>query len=145
MVPLPTIPVAGLALSLFGASVAGYLTVEHGAGRSPVCGIGHGCEIVAESSYAHVGDVPTAAFGLFMYLTLALLYGVRLLSPPEDVQRVFRLAIGGIALAGTATSAWLTYVELYVLHAICAWCVASACVVMLLLALSLRDRKACDR
>jgi uncharacterized membrane protein len=38
-----------------------------------------------------------------------------------------------VALAGTLFSGYLTYLELFVIHAICQWCVASAVIVTLLL------------
>ena len=134
------LPLAGLALCLVGAAVSGYLTIEHGRGASPICAFGKGCEIVAQSAYASVGRIPTSAFGLLMYLTLGVLYLVRLLAaPPARVDRAFRLAALALVFIGVGTSAWLTYVELYVIHAVCIWCVTSAIVVSLLLVLAVPD------
>lgn len=137
---LALLPTAGLGLSLLGAGVAGYLTVEHGGGASPLCVFGQGCQVVAQSTYAQIGVVPTAALGLAMYLALAVLYGVRLVSSlPGRVERFYQGAGLALALAGTGVSAWLTYVELYVLHAVCIWCVVSAATVALLLAVAVAD------
>ena len=134
------LPAVGLALALLGAGIAGYLTFEYARGSSPICAFIKGCDVVAESAYARVGGIPTPAFGLGMYLVLAVLYGVRLLSPPpEQVERVFRAASLVLTIAGTGISAWLTYIELFVLHAICSWCIASAVIVTLLLAVAAAD------
>jgi uncharacterized membrane protein len=90
--------------------------------------------VVAQSAYAGLWGIPTAAFGLIMYLSLGVLYSVRLFSPPPaTVEGAFRLAALALTVSGTGVSAWLTYVELYVLHAVCVWCVVSAVVVTLLL------------
>ena len=134
------LPVIGLTLSLLGAGIAGYLTIEHGRGASPICAFGQGCEVVAQSTYASLGGVPTAAFGLLMYLTLAVLYAVRLFSPPPArVEPVFRLATLGIALVGSGISAWLTYVQAYILNAMCIWCVSSEVTISLLLIVATVD------
>jgi uncharacterized membrane protein len=131
---------AGLGLCLIGAAVSGYLTIEHGRGASPICAFGKGCEIVAQSAYASVGRIPTSAFGLLMYLTVGVLYLVRLVAaPPARVDWAFRLAVLVLVFIGAGMSAWLTYVELYVIHAVCIWCVTSVIVVGLLLALAVPD------
>lgn len=131
------LPATGLALALLGVGVSGYLTIEHGRGASPICAFGQGCQVVAQSTYADLWGIPTAAFGLGMYLVLAVLYGVLLASlPPPRVEMAFRWVALVLVLAGTGVSAWLTYVELYVLHAVCIWCVVSAGAVTLLLALA---------
>ncbi len=134
------LPALGLALSLLGAGVSGYLTVEHGRGASPLCAFGQGCAVVAQSAYASLWGVPTAAFGLLMYLKVSVLYGVLLFSPPPfEVQRAFRWATLAIVLAGFGVSAWLAYVQLYVLNAVCIWCASSEAIVTLLLAVAVAD------
>ncbi len=135
-----SLSIIGLALALLGAGIAGYLTFEYARGSSPICAFVQGCDVVAESAYARVAGIPTPAFGLGMCLVLAVLYGVRLLSPPpQQVERVFRAASLVLTIAGTGVSAWLTYVELYILHTICSWCLASAVTVTLLFAVAVAD------
>lgn len=136
----PSLPATGLALALLGVGVSGYLTVEHGRGASPICAFGQGCQVVAQSTYADLWGIPTAAFGLLMYLALAVMYGVRLSAPPPGrVEQAFRGTALALSFVGTGVSAWLTYVELYVLHAVCFWCVVSAGAVTLLLAVAVAD------
>jgi len=123
---------ASIGLAAIGIAVAGYLTWVHYAGLNPVCvGGSHGCETVQASRYAEVAGIPVAVIGLAGYLALlatALAGGF-----------AARAAGAALAVGGVAFSAYLTYLELFEIHAICQWCVASA-VVMLLLAVTLVAR-----
>jgi uncharacterized membrane protein len=117
--------IAGLAAVLAGAGVASYLTYVHYAGLQPFCaGGGHGCERVQSSPYARLGGIPVALLGLGGYLAIA----VALLAPGERA----RLAAAALAVSGFGFSAYLTYLELFVIDAICQWCVASAVLLTLL-------------
>ena len=109
---------AAIACSLLGLAIAGYLTYVHYAGISPVCEIAHGCEKVQTSPWSAVAGVPVALLGLLGYAgTLAVLLA------PGDVGLT---AAAGQALVGAGFSAYLTYREVFTIHAICIWCVASA-------------------
>jgi uncharacterized membrane protein len=117
--------IAGLAVVLAGVGVASYLTYVHYAGLQPFCaGGGHGCERVQSSSYARLGGIPVALLGLAGYLAIA----AALLAPGERA----RLAAAALAVSGFGFSAYLTYLELFVIDAICQWCVASAVLLTLL-------------
>ena len=102
--------VAGL-----GLAIAGYLVFVHYSGSEPVCAIAHGCTVVQTSRYASLAGVPVALLGLLAYAALlaALAFDRR-------------SAAALVALTGAGFSAWLTYVELAILDAVCVWCVASA-------------------
>ena len=126
-------------LSLVGAGITAYLTLEHGQGNSPACIVGHGCSVIASSKYAHIGSLPTASLGLFAYLVLALVSGSRMLQPPEEIERTMRYLALGIAFAGAAFSGWLMYLAISVLHATCIWCISSAVTITLIFVLSLID------
>jgi uncharacterized membrane protein len=117
--------IAGLVVALAGIGVASYLTYVHYAGLQPFCaGGGHGCERVQSSSYARLGGIPVALLGLAGYLAIA----AALLAPGERA----RLAAAALAVSGFGFSAYLTYLELFVIDAICQWCVASAVLLTLL-------------
>jgi uncharacterized membrane protein len=113
-------------LALAGIGVATYITVVEAGGDAPQClAGGHGCETVANSSYSHIAGVNVAVLGIIGYVVLllcALLTG--------DVVRIAGVAT---ALIGFGFSAYLTYLELFVIDAICQWCVASAVLMTLLL------------
>lgn len=116
---------AALALSLVGIGVAGYLTWVHYAGIEPVCvGGSGGCERVQTSEYADLFGIPVAALGLVGYISI----GLASLGRTDT----FRLAAAALALAGAGFSLYLTYLELFVIEAICQWCVASAVLMCLL-------------
>jgi uncharacterized membrane protein len=111
--------VTALLLAGLGIAVGTYLTYIHYAGLQPFCAGGsHGCERVQSSTYAKVGGVPVAVLGLAGYLVIA----TALLLRGEQA----RLAAAACAVIGFGFSAYLTYLELFVINAICQWCVASA-------------------
>ena len=118
------------ALALLGMAISGYLTTVHYADRPIICAGISSCETVNTSTYASVGGVPVALLGLGAYSTIALL---ALLS------RRLSWALPALtftALVGVLYSAYLTWVELAVLHAICLWCVTSAVVITAIAVLS---------
>ena len=116
------------AVALIGLGIAAYLTVVHYTGTAPACAIAHGCEVVQSSAYASLAGVPVALLGLLGYVAI-------LAALARDGEE-WRTAAAFLSLAGLGFSAWLTYVEVGVLHAICIWCVGSAVCMVLLAGLS---------
>jgi uncharacterized membrane protein len=117
-----------LALAAAGLAVATYLTVVHYSGGSPVCAISHGCETVQHSRYAKLGGIPVAVLGLAGYLVVLGLVALD--------RSATRLAVAGATIVGFGFSAYLTYLELFQIHAICQWCVGSAAIMTALLVLA---------
>jgi uncharacterized membrane protein len=121
--------VGALAVAGLGVGVAGYLTYVHYAGLQPFCAGGsHGCERVQSSSYASLAGIPVAVLGLAGYAAIA----IALIAPGERA----RLAAAALAVSGFGFSAYLTYLELFVIDAICQWCVASAALLTVLAVLA---------
>jgi uncharacterized membrane protein len=117
-------------LALAGIAIAGYLTYVHYAELEPLCvGGGGGCERVQASPYAELAGVPVALLGLIGYATV-----LASLALPEALGRP---VAAFVSLVGFGFSAWLTYVELVRIDAVCQWCVASAVVMTALAAVSL--------
>jgi uncharacterized membrane protein len=117
-----------IAVAALGLGIAGYLTVVHYAGGEPVCAIAHGCATVQKSAYAELAGVPVALLGILGYVaTLGALAG--------DGERA-RTAAAVLSFAGCGFSAWLTWIEVAELDAICVWCVGSALCMAALAALS---------
>jgi uncharacterized membrane protein len=106
--------------------VAGYLAIVRLLGESAVCGPSSGCETVAASEYSVVLGIPVAAWGVGFSLVVA---GCALAWWRRADRRPLLLAYG-LLLLGTLAVAYLTYLELFVIHAICAWCVAYAITVV---------------
>ena len=100
----------------------------HYAGGSPVCAIAHGCETVQKSRYAEFAGIPVAVLGLLGYIGI-------LASLTRD-DETSRTVTAFISIAGLAFSGYLTYLELFTIHAICIWCVGSAICMLLLTGLS---------
>ena len=114
-------------LSLVGFFVALYLWLyKIGAIGVLQCGAG-GCETVQTSRYAELFGVPVAFYGVAGY---ALLLGLSVagLQPKLLGARGVTAALLVLSTGGFLFSAYLTYLELFVIHAICRWCVASAAV-----------------
>jgi uncharacterized membrane protein len=112
-------------LGLIGLGIAIYLTIVHYTGAEPICGISHGCHTVQTSKYAELAGLPVAVLGLAGYAALLLALPIR-----GENGRLIRVAITAI---GFLFSAYLTYLELFVINAICQWCVASAILMTALL------------
>ncbi len=96
-----------------------------------MCAVNHGCETVQKSKYAELAGVPVALIGLIGYVGILASFLLR-----GDNGRLARVALTAI---GFAFSAYLTYLELFEIHAICQWCVGSAVIMTVLLALSVYD------
>jgi uncharacterized membrane protein len=112
-------------VALAGIGVSAYLTAVRAAGDSPTCVIGGGCTTVQKSEYSELLGVPVAWLGLAAYV--GLLVAAIL---PGQLGRALGLFT---AVVSFGFSAWLTYAEIFLIEAICAWCVASAVLVTLAL------------
>lgn len=124
-------------VSLIGLADAIYLTVEHVTGQSVRCTIVAGCSEVLSSQYAVVAGVPLAAIGAAAYFS---------------VFSLATLAAFGYRVAGTLLtvlvllmflfSLWLIYLQAFVIHAFCQFCLLSAAVTTALLIVALFARRA---
>ena len=112
-------------LSIAGLGASGYLTYSHYADKPTACaGIGS-CEYVQTSEYSEILGVPVALLGLLFFVAFGALALVRLVRGPDDPDWAQPAAFS-MTLGGTAFVSYLTYVELFVIDAICPWCVATA-------------------
>ncbi len=130
---MPRPPEAALRVALgvvavAGLGVSGYLTAVRASGGDPACVVGGGCTTVQDSEYSELAGIPVAVLGLVAYGTLLV---AALL--PGPLGRALGLFT---ALVGVGFSAWLTYAELVLIEAICAWCVASAVLITLALVIT---------
>ena len=131
-----TLPWIGLALlGLPGSAVAAYLTYAHWADRPTVCGGIGECELVQTSEYSDIAGVPVALLGLLFFLAMPVLALARIRRLPVALEWAQPVVLS-MALAGTAFVGYLTYVELFVLEAICVWCVGLATLTAASLALT---------
>ena len=125
-------------LALLGFLVSLYMLAYAMGFTGPViCGIGN-CEAVQNSPYARIGPVPVAALGVLGYLGLLILSFMGL-QPSSRAFRRLPLGLLGGGIAGLAFSAYLTYLEAFVIHAWCQWCVSSAIIMALAFLASLPE------
>ena len=131
-----------LGLTLLGLGVSAYLTWVKLTGNTASCGTVGDCESVNNSRYAAIGAVPIALLGALSYLVLLALLLIEHRRPPAA--ETARLMVFGVSLIGTLYSAYLTYLEVAVLRAICPYCVASAIAVTAVLILCVLRLRSAD-
>jgi uncharacterized membrane protein len=114
------------ALALAGLGIATYLLAVRVLGEAPACGPIKGCETVAASEYATIAGIPVALFGV---LFSVVLLGACLAWWRRADRRALYAAYG-LGLAGILAVLYLTYLELFVIEAICVWCVSYALTIL---------------
>ena len=119
---------AAAALALVGAGLAGYLLYARYTGATLACSSG-GCETVQRSRYSELLGVPVAALGLFAYLTLLVAAAAR--------GELARLVQAMVALTALGFTTYLLFVQLWLIGAVCDWCLASDAVTTALAGLAL--------
>ncbi len=126
------------ALALIGVFVALYLTMyKMGVIGHLACGFGS-CERVNTSKWAIFAGAPVAAWGLGFYVA-TLVVAIAGTSPSLVHRREISYLLAAMSGVGVAFSAWLTYLELYVIDAICRYCVMSAVIVTAIFIVSIAD------
>lgn len=135
----------GLAvLALCGVLLATYLALHDlGYIGTLACGSG-GCELVQTSRWSRLLGIHVAVWGAAYYLAVFAVALAAVQEPYADDPR-FSIALLALTGWGVLFSGWLTYVELFRIHAICRWCVGSATIVVVLFALALLDYRARTR
>jgi uncharacterized membrane protein len=118
--------------------VSGYLTWAYLGNQPIICGQSEGCDQVRNSVYSHVLGIPVAALGLLAYVCLLGLVLLRRWTL-DVLQGYVPFAMFGVSLVGVLYSAYLTYLEFYVILAVCRWCIASAVIMTAFFVLALFD------
>lgn len=122
----------GIALSVIGLAIAIYLASTRLFHTGLVCGVSS-CGIVNGSRYALLLGIPVAFFGVAFYLAMLIMV----------VLRRYRLFLIS-SVIGVLFSAYLTYLEAFVIHAWCQWCVFSAWITLCLFIIGYRLFKSQD-
>ena len=130
---LPVLPAWPIpVLAIIGIGVSAYLGSVETSGAEAVCGPVGDCNAVQESEYARLFGVPIGVLGVVGYsLILAGWLMARLLE--VRMADLVRTGIAAGAFAGTLFSAYLTFLEPFVIGATCMWCIASALTMLALL------------
>lgn len=112
-----TLRALAAATAVAGLGVAAYLTWAHYADSEVVCVVGGGCETVQKSEYSEIAGIPVALLGLLSYCVVLGL--VAWDSPPA------KLGAATLALVGLLFAVYLLVVQLFVIDAICVWCMVN--------------------
>jgi uncharacterized membrane protein len=116
-------------LALVGLFVSLYLWLHRiGMIGTLSCGAAGGCETVQTSPYAVFLGRPVALYGVGGYAVLLAL-GLAGLHPRLAAPRALALVTVLVATAGFAFTLYLKYLEFFVIHAVCRWCVVSAAII----------------
>jgi uncharacterized membrane protein/thiol-disulfide isomerase/thioredoxin len=132
---------AFVTLTLIGLGVAGYLAYVETQAVAAVCGPVGDCNAVQTSEYAYLfGVLPIGVLGVVGYvlILIAWLWG-RLRS--DRLAEAAPLIVFGLTAFGVVFSLYLTFLEPFVIQAVCIWCLTSAVIMMLLMLLSLRPAR----
>jgi len=121
---IPPKVIAGgwLAFSLMGFLDAVYLTIQHYRGAGQECGPLWECDMVMASQYAVMGDIPIALMGAAYYLVIFLL-GVAYFDTKHS--RILTVIVL-LTVPGFLSSLILLYLQVFVIHALCFYCLISA-------------------
>jgi uncharacterized membrane protein len=125
-------------VALAGLFVAAYLALyKMGVIGTLTCSVGS-CETVQLSRWSTLLGLPVAAWGVGYY---AVVFALTLAAVQERFAESRGLSVALVVLTtwGVIFSAWLTYLELFVIHAICQWCVVSAVLAAVLFVLCWMD------
>ena len=120
-----------LVAAIAGTAVSGYLAWENAQGKSGVCTVVHGCSTVQQSKYGKVLGIPISIPGLALYVVLVAAAGLLLTNFRGWASYAILIAFFG-SLFGLAFSAFLTYLEAFVIDAWCIYCIVSALLMVLL-------------
>jgi uncharacterized membrane protein/thiol-disulfide isomerase/thioredoxin len=124
----PLIPL----LAVLGLGVASYMAYVEITHVAAVCGPVGECNVVQTSQYATIAGIPVAVLGLIFYLAVLVLWAVQR-SATGKWARPAALALLALAAFSVLFSIYLTLLELFVIHAVCMWCLSSAVIATLIL------------
>ncbi len=114
-------------VAVFGICIAAYIAIAQADGGAPAClAGGGGCEKIANSSHSELLGIDVAVLGVIGYVLLLLTALLR-----GDGARMAGFAL---AVAGFGFTVYLTHLELFVIDAVCQWCLLSALLMTVLFA-----------
>lgn len=127
------IKILSLFLSFLGFLDASYLTILHYKHVTPPCSVTHGCEFVLTSQYATIGNLPISLIGSFYYTLLLILLGLSLQGIKKISFIQFSSKLGNwllqidhliylLVISSLFVSLYLLYLQMFVIHAFCQFC-----------------------
>jgi uncharacterized membrane protein len=123
--------------ALVGLAEATYLTVQYLTGETIVCAGSTGCFEVLGSRYARIGGIPVAAFGAIAYFA-AFSFAIFTVFGYARARTFFSLTV----CAMFAATLWFLFVQAFILHAFCRYCLFSAAIIFFLTGIVVASRPA---
>lgn len=120
--------------ALIGFADSAYLTAQHLRGIIPPCGLTKTCDTVLNSAYASIGPVPVSALGLIYYGTVLVL----LVAYLDTYHRRILHWTSWLVSAGMLATLYFVFVQAFVLHAWCMYCLTSAFMTCIMFACAVR-------
>jgi len=99
-----------------------YLAAKHYLGSTPPCVLLKGCEVVTTSKFATVGGVSVAVFGAVYYLAVLVLVIAYLDSKNHSLLKI----LSRFTVLGVLATAWFLFLQIFILKALCIYCLVSA-------------------
>jgi uncharacterized membrane protein len=125
-------------IALIGVFLSLYLTLyKLGYIGTLACGTGS-CEYVQLSKWGTFLGLPVAGWGLGFYAAVLAIAVTGIQERFEGSRRLTVLLVG-VTGWGVLFTLWLTYLELFVIHAVCRWCLGSATLTLVLFGLAVWD------
>lgn len=131
--PMKRIGVVGiLVLAFLGLADSAYVALQDMSGAPLLCSIENlsGCNIVAASPYSDLFGIPIAQYGVLFYAALFALAALELVV----FDRLLRRILQGFAVVGILASVIFTLIQVFLIEALCIYCLASAVITVLILA-----------
>lgn len=117
-----TVALSWIVLAFIGLIDAGYITVKYYTGGEVACPITGGCSDVLTSTYSQIAGLPVSVYGLLFYTAVLLLAFLYL-----DMKRVWMEKFMPLmGLTGFLFTLWFVYLQIFVIEAICFYCMISA-------------------
>ena len=130
-----TLRLVSIVLAVLGVIDSAYLLIYKYSSNDRMCLGNGGCSTVNYSPYSEIYGIPVSLLGILGYLAILL---VLLLEPfSKPAEEYGRMAVFGMSLVGVLFSAYLTYIEAFVIYAYCPFCVVSAILMLVLFILSI--------
>lgn len=123
-----------LLLALCGLADSVYIAQHEASGTPLLCNVGNlsGCNIVAQSPYSKVLGIPLAEYGIFFYAIIFILSVLELFI----FDQLLRRALQALSAIGLLASICFTLLQVFVINALCIYCLGSAVVALLIFLLA---------
>lgn len=125
-----TLKLASMLAAILGTLDSIYLLIFKLTSAAAMCLGSGGCSKVNSSLYSEVQGIPVSLLGIFAYLVILSLHVFE--TSNRFIKKNGALFIFGVSLCGVLFSAYLTYIEMYIIHAICPFCMASAVLITII-------------